>query len=130
MMPTTSSFSAPHSTHAADALSFPKERFAAGTVIIREGEEPGAVYVITQGCVRVTHDDRTLAVMGTDGIFGDMALIDHSPRSATVTALEDTECFKIDVHAYQQLLGTAHPLLRAIIKILTARLRQMTVKPH
>lgn len=110
--------------------ALPIETFKAGTVIMREGDAPGAVYIIAKGKIKVTKAGRTLAEMGRDGIFGDMALIDNSPRSATVTAVDDTDCFVISVDEFKKILVTAHPLLQAITKILTGRLRQMTSMYH
>ena len=104
----------------------PKESYKAGTVILREGDAPGAVYILASGRVEVTKAGHKLAEIKRDGIFGDMALVDNSPRSATVTAVEDTECYVIGLEDFDKLLQTSHPFIQAIIKILTGRLRQMT----
>src|SRR5579872_3920270 len=63
--------------------------FKAGSVIFREGDEANELFVIKSGEVRVQIGNRTVRELGADDIFGEMALIDSEPRSATVTAITD-----------------------------------------
>jgi CRP-like cAMP-binding protein len=65
-------------------------RFGDGTFVVREGEIGESFYVIARGMVRVTQHDvlgkeRELAKLGDGSVFGEMALISNSPRTATVT---------------------------------------------
>ena len=62
-----------------------------GEVIFREGDPAKELYVIKSGRVDITSGNRLLATLGDNGIFGEMALIDKEPRSATVTAATDVE---------------------------------------
>ena len=61
----------------------------AGDLIFREGDEAHELFVIKSGQVRIQLGNRTLTELRADDIFGEMALIDNSPRSATVVALTD-----------------------------------------
>ncbi len=106
--------------------TLPITHFKAGDVIFREGEAPDAVYVIVSGKVTLAKAGIPLATLEREGIFGDMALIDKAPRSATATATEATECYVIDMARFSRLMDDVDPVLRAIFKILTARLRMMT----
>lgn len=68
-----------------------------GEAIVREGERTAGCFIILTGQVEVvkgadTAKSTVLAQMGPGEIFGEMAMIDDSPRSATVRALEATEC--------------------------------------
>jgi CRP/FNR family cyclic AMP-dependent transcriptional regulator len=65
--------------------------FKAGSVIFREGHEARELFVIRSGEVRIQIGNRTITELGADRIFGEMALIDNEPSSATAIAVTDTE---------------------------------------
>lgn len=108
----------------------PTQTFKAGEVIFKEGDPPGAVYIIISGEVEVfkEHEGESaaVAILDRDSVFGDMSLISQAPRSASVRALSDTECFVVGLEEYQTILKTTHPLIQTILKILSGRLRSMT----
>src|SRR5579872_3528413 len=58
--------------------------------VFTEGEFGDALYLVLDGKVRVHRQDRVIAELGERECFGEMALLDAAPRSATVTALADT----------------------------------------
>ena len=62
---------------------------SAGEEIYREGEKPIAMYVVQSGEVELTVRGKSLEVVGPDGFFGEMALIDQSGRRATAVAETD-----------------------------------------
>ena len=106
--------------------------FKAGEVIFKEGDAPGAVYLINQGSVKIVKDrggkDDVLATLGFNNIFGEMALIDKKPRSASAIAVKDTWCYKLDAAAFQEKLGALDPLMRGICQVLVSLVRGMTTK--
>ncbi len=63
----------------------------AGSVIFREGDDARELFVIKSGEVRIQIGNRTITELGPDSIFGEMALIDNEPRSATAIAATDVE---------------------------------------
>jgi len=65
--------------------------FKAGSVIFREGDEAHELFVIKSGQVRIQIGNRTVNELAADSIFGEMALIDGEPRSATAIAMTDVE---------------------------------------
>ena len=69
--------------------------FEVGDVLMGEGEEGVGAFVITSGRVDVTRGGGHLASLGPGNFVGEMALLDHHRRSATVTAMEPTECLAI-----------------------------------
>ncbi|PIR37842.1 MAG: hypothetical protein COV35_07900 [Alphaproteobacteria bacterium CG11_big_fil_rev_8_21_14_0_20_39_49] len=73
-------------------------KFPAGAVVFKEGDNPDGVYFILSGGVEISktvgNAKVSLAKLGADAVFGEMALIDSNPRSATVTTVAATECMK------------------------------------
>ena len=72
------------------------EHFAAGQVIFREGDPAGRMYVVAEGEIKILVGSQVVEIAGPGSIFGEMALIDGSPRSATVIAKTDCELAAID----------------------------------
>lgn len=81
----------------------------AGSLFMREGELGDKVYVLEQGRVEILknvgEEQRRLKELGPGDCFGEMALLDISPRSATVRALEDCRALEIPAAALYQLYG-------------------------
>jgi CRP-like cAMP-binding protein len=67
-----------------------ERRFTAGQVLVREGAESDLFYVIESGLVEVTQGDRVLRREGAGEYFGEIGLLRDVPRTATITAVEDT----------------------------------------
>ena len=72
------------------------QTFAAGETIFTEGTPGREMYVVLDGSVDIRVRDKTLDVAGPGGIFGEMALIDSSARSATAIAMEDCTLAPVD----------------------------------
>ena len=68
------------------ALIAREESCEPGEEVFSEGEDGDALYLVLSGKVRVHRGDRLLAVLGERECFGEMAILDAAPRSATVTA--------------------------------------------
>jgi len=100
----------------------------AGAVICREGEPGDAFYIIESGLVEVSKrlDDessRILARQGPGEFFGELALVQEVPRSATVTAMEDTTLLEISKADFNQYLNHNLAMAAAIMRAMAARLR-------
>jgi CRP/FNR family transcriptional regulator, cyclic AMP receptor protein len=67
----------------------PALSFSAGSVIFAEGEKRDSMYVVKSGEVELKVRGKTVEVVGTDGFFGEMALVDQGTRSATAVARTD-----------------------------------------
>lgn len=101
--------------------------FSAGTPIFREGEPGDCAYVIERGRVEITalRSGRPvrLAVLGERELFGEMALVDDQVRSATATALVETEVVQVSRERVKAELQRADPLLRLLLRVTLDRLR-------
>ena len=98
-----------------------------GQYIFREGGNPGEVYLILEGEVEITKQDVTLAKLGKNSIFGEMALIDNKPRSASAMAMSETvKCMALGVIEFNEKLEGMDPFMRGIIRVLVDTVRRMT----
>ncbi len=102
-----------------------KVRYEAGRVIMREGEAGVCMYVVLTGRVAIAIRDKIVEMIGPGGTFGEMALVDQSPRTASAGASIDSELLSINRTALltviKQQPGFGVVLLRAV----AARLRHM-----
>jgi len=92
----------------------------AGDVLTLEGEPGDAFYVIVDGTVRVEHGDRTVRSMTAGGFLGEIALVEHSARTATATCVTDCRLLEIRRHEFERLLETL-PEVRSRIGSAIAR---------
>ena len=101
--------------------------FKAGDVIIREGDEGDAAYLIVSGEVEVLVGSgrRRVGALGAGEVFGEMCLIEPGPRSATVRALTDTECRAASAAEFMEMIKDQPDRALAFMKTLVRRLRQM-----
>jgi CRP-like cAMP-binding protein len=104
------------------------KRFARGGVIMRQGDPSDALHVITRGRVRVERDQAAgspvvLAELGAGEVIGEMGLLDNAPRSATVTALDDTETLEIHSTVLALVLMDYPRVATALLQTLSRRLR-------
>jgi HEAT repeat protein len=98
-------------------------QISAGETIFEKGEIGKSLYVIAAGSVRVHDGDQTLEHLTEGQVFGEMALLDPEPRSASITATEETQLLRLDQEPFYELLESQTEVARGIIKVLTRRLR-------
>jgi CRP-like cAMP-binding protein len=105
-----------------------------GQVLFREGSPGEAWYVLYEGNVDVLlgadGDERVIASLGARSCFGEMAVLDGSPRSATVRAADEATVFRFPRTAFHDLLRqgnlAAYKLVFEMAKVLAARQRATT----
>ena len=98
-------------------------RARAGGVIFREGEQADELFVIKSGYVRIQIGNRMVAELTADDIFGEMALIDSEPRSATAVAITDVELVPITEKQFLFLVGQTPDFALNVMRTLAQRLR-------
>jgi CRP-like cAMP-binding protein len=104
---------------------FPLRRYAAGEKIFVQDDEGSSMYVVRSGRVSIMTYGTVLESVGPNGMFGEMALIDGSPRSATAVAAEPTEVAPIDRKAFAHLVRQDPDFALRVMRLLAARIRQM-----
>jgi CRP/FNR family transcriptional regulator, cyclic AMP receptor protein len=95
----------------------------AGDVIFREGDEAKELFVIKSGQVRIQIGNRTVTELGQDSIFGEMALIDSAPRSATAVALTDVTLVPVAEKQFLFLVTRTPHFALNVMRVLARRLR-------
>jgi CRP-like cAMP-binding protein len=98
-------------------------RSRAGQLIISKGDAGDCLYIIAGGTVRVHDGTSTINHLGVGDVFGEMALLEPEPRSASVTAIEDTHLLRLDQKPFYQLTEDRIEIVRGIIRVLSHRLR-------
>lgn len=113
-----------------DELDYTKRFFAKGTEIFHEGQAGRRAFLVEEGRVEldrvVAGHRKPFAEIGPGGIFGEMAVIDGGPRTATATAIENTTVVVISERVFKYKLKTADPFLRALVRLFVANLREST----
>ena len=103
------------------------ENFAAGEEIFRMGDRGRTAYIIERGNVAVSamRDGKNVVIaeMGRGEIFGEMSMIDDAPRSATITATEDTQVIVVQPSQFVKPLASADPLMNLLLRVILTRFR-------
>ena len=94
-----------------------------GETIFKEGEPAKELYVIKSGQVDIQLGNRLLATLEANDIFGEMALIDSTPRSATATAKTDAAVIPISRKDFLELVSHAPTFALDIMGMMARRLR-------
>ena len=97
--------------------------FKAGSIIFREGDEAHELFVIKKGGVRIQIGNRTISELPADSIFGEMALIDNEPRSATAIAVSDVELVPVSEKQFLFLVSQTPYFALKVMRVLAQRLR-------
>jgi len=105
------------------------ERFPAGAVIFSEGDEADRMYVISDGNVSLAIDDDVVETLGPGGLFGEMAVIDREPRSASAVAESDATLVAIDKRRFWFLVQETPYFAEIVMRVMSHRLRRES-PPH
>lgn len=112
-----------------------QKKFSSGDPIIRQGDQGDCAYIIESGkvSIHIRHNDGTQIYVGTRGsgaVIGEMALVDKSPRTATVTADEDCVLLEISREEYERRLQSADPIIKTITQVISTRYRDLITRSH
>jgi CRP-like cAMP-binding protein len=107
------------------AQMFDEIERTAGTVLVREGDPGKEFYVIVSGVATATIDGRIVSTLGLGSFFGEMSLLEHAPRSATVTAETDVELLVADARSFTALVDSAPSVGIRMMKLMSERLRSV-----
>ena len=107
--------------------------YGRGEVLVRQGDGGDSFFIVTDGRVAVSVEDtrgRSAVVAHLEGgdFFGEGSLLTGEPRSATVTAAEDTRIILIDKPSFSHILTQNPSIAESLSKILESRLRELAEK--
>lgn len=105
--------------------------FQPGAIVVNEGDDGHGLFVVQRGSLKVyLMDDNgrevTLSLLGPGDYFGELALLDEAPRSASVITLERSELLQISRTTFLTLLDTHPACVRILLRNLVARIRSLT----
>ncbi len=105
-----------------------EERFEKGEIVFKEGSSGDNFFIILEGSIEIfknydTPDRDLLAVYGKGQLFGEIALIDDLPRSATVITREPTRLLSISRDNFNRIISEASTLSISIMKSISAKIR-------
>lgn len=100
------------------------------TIVISQGDDTRSLYIITKGRLKVTAGDEEgnqiiLSFLGNGDFFGELSLLDDTPRSASVTTVEDTNVLQLNNLLFNDFARQHPKIYPSICKALTARIREL-----
>jgi CRP-like cAMP-binding protein len=106
-------------------------RFRRGEVIFHLGDPGDALFVIVSGEVKIslpseTGDEAILATLGPGAVFGELALLDGAPRSASATAISAAETVVLPRDRFRELIATETGVRDALLASIAGELRRLT----
>jgi len=97
----------------------------ADAVVFRKGDPGDSLYLIVQGKVQIEDGDQVLRQMGAREVFGEMALLDNEPRSATVRTIEPSQLLRLSQSTFYELLADRPEIATGIIRVLMGYIRNL-----
>jgi hypothetical protein len=113
----------------ADVATLAEEvRFKSGEAIFQKGDAGESLYVIVTGEVKVHDGDVDLKHLKDKSVFGELAVLDPEPRSASITALADSHLLRLDREAFLELMAGNMEVVRGVLAVLCDRIREKLVE--
>jgi CRP/FNR family cyclic AMP-dependent transcriptional regulator len=101
---------------------------APGEFLFRKGDPAQDMYVVKSGELQVGDGNAIYETVTTGGIIGEMALVDGSPRSASVTALKPSEVIAVDQKRFLYMVQQTPFFAIRVMRVITQRLRAMNAR--
>ena len=103
--------------------------YTPGEYIFKEGDIGEEMFIIHSGTIRITkktdEGEKTLVSLTAGDFFGEMAVIDNGPRSASAIAVDDAVCIVLNEELFEQQMQRNAKIVKKILKNMSARLRAM-----
>lgn len=106
----------------------PATSYAAGQTVFEAGSKGESMFVVVGGEVEIRLKDAQLEVAAAGSIFGEMALVDDSPRSATVVARTPCRLMEIDRRRFDFLASETPYFARAVMRVMADRIRKSNAR--
>lgn len=101
---------------------------AAGRTLCEQDSIGREAFVIVDGTAEVKRNGRKVATLGPGDCVGELALLDHGPRTATVTAATDLSVLVIGAREFSAIVDEVPPIAHKLMRALAARVRELDVK--
>ena len=101
----------------------PARDFKAGDVIFRQGDPARELFIVQSGEVEIHLGNRLLETLPQYSIFGEMALIDNAPRSATAIAATDAKLVPVSEKQFLFLISNTPYFALNVMRVMARRLR-------
>lgn len=100
-----------------------ESHFEPGQIIVTQGTPGQAFYLVLSGRVEILRDGTSLGAFGPGDFFGEMSLLDQAPRSATIRAIDPTQCLMMSSWDFKALLERHPSIAVKLLEVLSRRLR-------
>lgn len=101
--------------------------YKSGQIIFKQGDTGDDAFIVESGQIEIARGNGNaeliIATIEAGGLFGEMALIDDTPRMATARSMRKTKCVVIPKRVFSKLMQDAHPVLRVILGTMMQRVR-------
>jgi len=106
-------------------------RFRRGETVFHVGDPGDALFIVMSGSIKITlpadsGDEAILATLRPGDFFGELALLDGAPRSATAIAIEATETYVLPRDRFRDLIATEPVMRDALLATMAAEVRRLT----
>jgi CRP/FNR family transcriptional regulator, cyclic AMP receptor protein len=106
-------------------------RFRRGETVFHLGDPGDALFIVMSGSIKITlpadtGDEAILATLRPGDFFGELALLDGAPRSATAVAIEASETYVLARDRFRELISTEPVMREAVLATLAAEVRRLT----
>ncbi len=98
--------------------------FEPGTVIFKEGDRGKLMFAVLEGEVNISKGSVLLATIGPGEVFGEMALVDDSPRSADAVAKTAVKAAAVDDRSFLRMVAYNPQIALQLMSLLSERLRK------
>lgn len=102
--------------------------FDDGTVLMHQDDTAREAFILTEGTVTVKRNGRKVAELGPGAFLGELGLLDHGPRTATVEANGPVEALVLGPREFAGLLDDVPSISHKLLRALAARIRELDAK--
>ena len=107
------------------ARSGDEVKMPAGTVLADQGQTGREAFIVLEGDVAVKRNGRKVATLGPGAIVGELSLLDHGPRTATVTCETDAAVFVVDQRHFLAVIDDVPTIAHKLLASLAGRIREL-----
>lgn len=98
---------------------------ASGTVLVDQGQTGREAFLVLDGSVGIKRNGRKVATLGPGAIVGELALLDHGPRTATAVCESDATLLVVDRRNFLSIVESSHTLTSRLLEYLASRIREL-----